>query len=116
MIRIGTGNMPPLFRSIVSSTLETQEDITVVPAESVDFSNAAANFDVILVAAGHDGGDNVALASLAGGLVPPIVEIDADGHSAVIVSISRERRAIESGSDMCETVRDAARQARARAN
>ena len=109
MIRIEIGAMPPLLRSIVSSALETEGDLTVI-APSATEQRGAGSADVLIVCSDREPDECIPVRRLAGSEPPAIVAIDSEGVSATIVRLTSESTPIAAASDLRNAVRLAARQ------
>lgn len=112
MIRIEIGAMPPLLRSIVSSALETNEDLVVMapPAREAGGDIAGEEADVLLVCSDRAPQDCIPVRRLAGAEPSAIVAIDSAGASATIVWVAAESTPIAAAADLRAAVRRAAQQ------
>ena len=110
MIRIEIGAMPSLLRSIVSSALETEGDMAVMPAatEGSNAGPAAAEADVLIVCCDREPDGRIAVRQLTRSDAPAIVAIDSEGTSAKILRVTAESTPIGAASDLCAAVRLAA--------
>ena len=114
MIRIEIGAMPPLLRSIVSSALETEGDIAVMPPPGSEARRGLridpqfARADVLIVCSDREPDGLIPLGRLVGHDSPAILAIDSEGSQVTIVRVTTERRPIAAASDLCNAVRLAA--------
>ena len=117
MIRIEIGAMPPLLRSIVSSALETEGDIAVMPPSASEARRGglridpqAARADVLIVCSDREPDGLIPLGRLVGHDSPAILAIDSEGSQVTIVRVTTESTPIAAASDLCNAVRLAAGQ------
>ena len=119
MIRIEIGAMPPLLRSIVSSALESERDMTVMAPAAAEGRGAGSRTDasdVLIVCSDREPDDCIPIRRFAGSEAPAIVAIDSEGGSATVLRVTAHSTPIAAASDLCDAVRLAARQRSRTAN